>query len=108
MKIVEVRMSRRELADEGAVGPSAEPEPTAEPPGGPAAQSGFQAPSTAMTWGIVLSVGLVAFESMGVATVLPEIAGKLGGLNAYGWGFSALMLANLIGTVAAGRSADRR
>lgn len=67
----------------------------------------FQAPYTAMTWGIVLSVSLVAFESMGVATVLPEIAGKLGGLNAYGWGLSALMLANLVGTVAAGRSADR-
>lgn len=55
----------------------------------------------------MLSVGLVAFESMGVATVLPEIAGRLGGLNAYGWGLSALMLANLIGTVAAGRAADR-
>ncbi|MVO88266.1 MFS transporter [Streptomyces sp. p1417] len=65
------------------------------------------APPTALTWGIVLSVGLVAFESMGVATVLPEIAGRLGGLNAYGWGLSALMLANLIGTVAAGSAADR-
>ncbi|GHE47903.1 MFS transporter [Streptomyces longispororuber] len=54
-----------------------------------------------------MSVGLVAFESMGVATVLPEIAGRLGGLHAYGWGLSALMLANLIGTVAAGRDADR-
>ncbi|WAL94018.1 MFS transporter [Streptomyces sp. Je 1-369] len=56
----------------------------------------------------MLSVGLVAFESMGVATVLPEIAGRLGGLGAYGWGLSALMLANLIGTVAASRTADRR
>ncbi|MFD7499874.1 MFS transporter [Streptomyces sp. NPDC059850] len=87
-------MPRRELA--------------AEPLDPARAQSVFQPPYTALTWGIVLSVGLVAFESMGVATVLPEIAGKLGGLNAYGWGFSALMLANLIGTVAAGRSADRR
>ncbi|WP_411140128.1 MFS transporter [Streptomyces sp. x-80] len=83
-------------------------------PGRPAAtpdagrESVFRAPYAALTWGIVLSVGLVAFESMGVATVLPEIAGKLGGLNAYGWGLSALMLANLIGTVAAGRAADRR
>ncbi|MEU7581016.1 MFS transporter [Streptomyces sp. NPDC041068] len=68
----------------------------------------FRAPYAALTWGIVLSVGLVAFESMGVATVLPEIAGRLGGLGAYGWGLSALMLANLIGTVAAGRAADRR
>ncbi|MFE6779075.1 MFS transporter [Streptomyces sp. NPDC057702] len=81
-------------------------EPPTPPP--PTAGSIFQAPYTAMTWGIVLSVSLVAFESMGVATVLPEIAGKLGGLNAYGWGLSTLMLANLIGTVAAGRAADRR
>ncbi|TLS46295.1 MFS transporter [Streptomyces montanus] len=100
-------MPRRELADEGAADPSARRDPTPEPPGQAAVQSVFQVPYTAMTWGIVLSVGLVAFESMGVATVLPEIAGRLGGLNAYGWGFSALMLANLIGTVAAGRSADR-
>ncbi|MEV5978579.1 MFS transporter [Streptomyces sp. NPDC052114] len=71
-------------------------------------ESVFRAPYAALTWGIVLSVGLVAFESMGVATVLPEIAGKLGGLGAYGWGLSALMLANLIGTVAASRDADRR
>lgn len=96
-------MPRRELAEDGAAdaAPRREPDHTM-------AQSVFQSPYTALTWGIVLSVGLVAFESMGVATVLPEIAGKLGGLNAYGWGFSALMLANLIGTVAAGRSADRR
>lgn len=78
------------------------PAPSARP------ESAFRAPYSALTWGIVLSVGLVAFESMGVATVLPEIAGRLGGLNAYGWGLSALMLANLIGTVAAGVAADRR
>ncbi|MFD9886554.1 MFS transporter [Streptomyces alboflavus] len=77
------------------------PAPDARP------ESAFRAPYSALTWGIVLSVGLVAFESMGVATVLPEIAGRLGGLNAYGWGLSALMLANLIGTVAAGVAADR-
>lgn len=71
-------------------------------------ESVLRAPHAALTWGIVLSVGLVAFESMGVATVLPEIAGRLGGLGAYGWGLSALMLANLIGTVAASRAADRR
>ncbi len=83
------------------------PAPGGPPPPSPAAESAFRAPYAALTWGIVLSVGLVAFESMGVATVLPEIAGRLGGLHAYGWGLSALMLANLIGTVAAGRDADR-
>ncbi|MBF6055746.1 MFS transporter [Streptomyces eurocidicus] len=50
---------------------------------------------------------MVAFESLGVATVLPDIARRLDGLGAYGWGLSALMLANIIGTVLAGRSADR-
>ncbi|MFD9907286.1 MFS transporter [Streptomyces sp. NPDC059063] len=91
----------------GDTAPAHEGSGTAAPPGAPAAESVFRAPYAALTWGIVLSVGLVAFESMGVATVLPEIAGHLGGLNAYGWGLSALMLANLIGTVAAGLDADR-
>lgn len=87
---------------------SAQPSGTREAPAPDARpESAFRAPYSALTWGIVLSVGLVAFESMGVATVLPEIAGRLGGLNAYGWGLSALMLANLIGTVAAGVAADR-
>ncbi|MEU6035962.1 MFS transporter [Actinomadura sp. NPDC047616] len=68
----------------------------------------FSARHRALTSGVVLSVGLVAFESLGVATVLPEIAGRLGGLDAYGWGLSALMLAQILGAVAAGRDADRR
>jgi MFS family permease len=61
----------------------------------------------ALTIGILVSVGMVAFESMGVATILPVIAGELDGLVAYGWGFSALMLANIVGTVVAGHRADR-
>lgn len=62
----------------------------------------------ALTAGILLSVGMVAFESLGVATVLPVIARDLDGLAAYGWGLSALMLANIMGTVVAGHMADRR
>ncbi|MFC4907050.1 MFS transporter [Actinomadura gamaensis] len=67
----------------------------------------FGAAHRALTWGILLSVGLVALESLGVATVLPRIAADLDGLGAYGWGLSALMLANVIGTVVAGRSGDQ-
>ncbi|MGV9351670.1 MFS transporter [Streptomyces spiralis] len=67
----------------------------------------FSGPWRALTCGVILSVGLVAFESLGIATVLPQIADALGGLNSYGWGLSTLMLANIVGTVAAGRSADR-
>ncbi|GAB2786749.1 MFS transporter [Streptomyces daliensis] len=70
-------------------------------------ESVFSGPYRALTLGVLLSVGMVAFESLGVATVLPGIAHDLDGLGAYGWGLSALMLANIVGTVLAGRSADR-
>lgn len=73
----------------------------------PPAESVFSGAYRALTVGVILSVGMVAFESLGVATVLPGIARHLDGLGAYGWGLSALMLANIIGTVLAGRSADR-
>ncbi|WP_406311150.1 MFS transporter [Streptomyces thermoviolaceus] len=80
------------------------PEPTAPAP----TESVFSGPYRALSLGVILSVGMVAFESLGVATVLPDIARSLDGLGAYGWGLSALMLANIIGTVLAGRAADRR
>jgi MFS family permease len=60
------------------------------------------------TVGILASVGAVAFESLGVATILPAVAEELGGLSGYGWGLSALMLANIVGTVVAGTDIDRR
>ncbi|MEU6739619.1 MFS transporter [Streptosporangium sandarakinum] len=68
----------------------------------------FSGAYRALTLGVLLSVGMVAFESLGVATVLPGIAKDLDGLGAYGWSLSALMLADIIGTVLAGRAADRR
>ncbi|KUJ54588.1 MFS transporter [Streptomyces albus subsp. albus] len=71
------------------------------------AESVFSGPYRALSLGVILSVSMVAFESLGVATVLPDIARDLDGLGAYGWGLSALMLANIIGTVLAGRTADR-
>jgi MFS family permease len=58
--------------------------------------------------GVILCVTLVGFEAMAVATILPTAARELGGLDAYGWAFSAFMLANLVGTMAAGQIADRR
>jgi MFS family permease len=60
------------------------------------------------TIGILASVGAVAFESLGIATILPAVAEELGGLGGYGWGLSALMLANIVGTVIAGADIDRR
>lgn len=61
----------------------------------------------AMSIGVLMSVTVVAFQSLGVGTVMPAVARDLGGLQHYGWAFSAFMLASLIGTVAAGQDADR-
>ncbi|MEV7421626.1 MFS transporter [Streptomyces sp. NPDC091212] len=79
--------------------------PHADPPA--PAGGVFAPPHRALTLGVILAVGMVAFESLGVATVLPDIARRLDGLGAYGWGLSALMLANIVATVLAGRAADR-
>ncbi len=57
--------------------------------------------------GLVLTTTVIAVEAMAVITILPRVARDLGGLNLYGWVFSAFMLASLLGTVAAGRAADR-
>jgi MFS family permease len=57
--------------------------------------------------GALMSVTVVAFQSLGVGTVMPAVARDLGGLEHYGWAFSAFMLASLIGSVAAGQTADR-
>jgi MFS family permease len=61
----------------------------------------------AMSVGVLMSVTVVAFQSLGVGTVMPAVARDLGGLERYGWAFSAFMLASLIGSVAAGQDADR-
>ena len=60
-----------------------------------------------LTAGLVLTVTLVAFESLAVSTVMPEVSDDLGGLGLYGWVFSGFFLGTLVGAVMAGRSADR-
>jgi MFS family permease len=55
----------------------------------------------------VLSTTLIAVEALAVITIMPTVARDLGGLELYPWVFSGFMLASLIGTVAAGREADR-
>ena len=59
-----------------------------------------------LTVGLVLTVSFSAFEALAVATVLPTAVAEIGGLDLYGWVFSVFMLANLVGLVTAGRSAD--
>ena len=59
----------------------------------------------------VALLGLVtagAFEGMAVPTVLPALVDELGGLDLYGWAFSAFWLTNIIGITLAGADADRR
>lgn len=58
--------------------------------------------------GVVISVSLIAFEAMSVATILPVASADLGGVGGYGWAFSAFMLANVVGTIATGQAADAR
>ncbi len=65
-------------------------------------------PRRALVSGLVLTVTVVASESLAVITVLPAVARELGGLRLYGWAFSGFMLASIVGIVAAGRETDRR
>lgn len=60
-----------------------------------------------LTIGVVLTVVGAAFEALAVATILPITSRELGGLQLYGWAFSAFMLTNLIGVTVAGGEADR-
>jgi len=61
----------------------------------------------ALTVGLVLTITFIASEALAVVTIMPVVARDLGGLKLYGWVFSAFMLGNVIGIVAAGRQADR-
>ncbi|HEY3723462.1 MAG TPA: MFS transporter [Acidimicrobiia bacterium] len=80
------------------------------PPGVPPLDEGgvFAPARRALTAGLVLTITLVGFEALAVATVLPVVEQDLGDLALYGWVFSAYLLAGLVGTVIAGREADRR
>jgi len=80
------------------------------------AADGARASAAASLWaperrglvtGLVLTTTFVAVEALAVLTIMPQVARQLGGLSLYGWVFSAFMLGSLVGTVAAGRDADR-
>jgi MFS family permease len=61
----------------------------------------------ALTIGLVSIVTLVAFESLAVVTVMPEVEADLGGLAWYGWVTTAFFLGTMTGIVFAGGQADR-
>lgn len=80
----------------------------AEDPG-VATEDGVWSPARRrLTIGLVLTITLVAFESLAIATVMPTVKDDLGGLALYGWVFSGFFLASLVGIVVAGQLADRR
>jgi len=57
--------------------------------------------------GLVVVITVVAVEAMSVATIMPTVVRDLHGLRFYSWGFTAYLLADVIGMVDAGRRCDR-
>src|SRR5918994_3097118 len=89
--------------------PLVAPEAGARDPGAGPAGDGVWAPRRRrLTAALVLTITVVAFESLAIATVMPVVADDLGGLGLYGWVFSGFFLGSLLGIVLAGRAADRR
>jgi MFS family permease len=60
-----------------------------------------------LTAGLIGLITAAAFEGMAVPTVLPATVDELGGLDLYGWAFSAFWLTNIIGITLGGGDADR-
>lgn len=60
----------------------------------------------ALTVGLLTCVTAVAFEGMAVVTAMPAAAADLGDLHLYAWAFTAMMIAQLIAIVVAGRVTD--
>lgn len=60
-----------------------------------------------LTSGLVATITLMAFEALAVATIMPIVAADLGGIELYGWVFSAFFLGSLIGIVVVGGLIDR-
>lgn len=61
----------------------------------------------ATTVGILLVITLIAFEAMAVATAMPRAVAVLHGLAYYGWAFTGLLMANVVGVVLGGEVCDR-
>ena len=60
-----------------------------------------------LTLGLVLTITLAALESLAIGTVMPVVAADLGGIELYGWVYSAFFLGSLVGIVVTGGALDR-
>jgi MFS family permease len=60
-----------------------------------------------LSLGLVLTIVVVAFEGLAVATIMPIAALALRGLALYAWSFSGFMLGGLVGTVVVSEYAER-
>jgi MFS family permease len=74
-----------------------------------AGEGGAWAPERRLlTAGLIGLVTAGAFEGTAVPTALPALVADLGGLDLYGWAFSAFWLTNIVGITLGGSDADRR
>lgn len=62
----------------------------------------------AMTVGMVAIVALSAFEQLAVATAMPTVAARLGGLGLYATAFAAPLASGVVGMTVVGTWTDRR
>ncbi|HEY8300540.1 MAG TPA: MFS transporter [Jatrophihabitans sp.] len=60
------------------------------------------------TIGLIVLISMIAFEAMAVTPALPSAARELHALSAFGWTFTAFLIANVVGMVAAGQLSDSR
>lgn len=73
----------------------------------PTDQRIWKPPLGRLTFGLVTLVVAIAFEALAVATSMPATVRELGGLEFYGWSFSAFLLTNLVGITVGGGESDR-
>ncbi|NHA67544.1 MFS transporter [Phycicoccus flavus] len=73
----------------------------------PAATGPLDRPYLEVTLAALALVTIVAFESMAVSTAMPDVARELDAVRSYGFAFSVMLTAQLLGIVVAGVWSDR-